>query len=179
MFWSKYFFNCYFYKTRKSQPFKPGAKCSKPCRHDQTNLINFVWYIFGSEIRVSHLMSTRSDETDRDEKGKFSKSQRLRGNKHSYTVRISNKGFQGQCKISFKLLGVHFEGRLCFDYHLSQICRKASKKLHAFSRVCKYMHLTKRRRLMKAFISLQFPYCPLVWMFHNINIKTRVENMWM
>ena len=27
-----------------------------------------------------------------------------------------------------KLLGVHFNGRLHFDYHVSQICKKACKK---------------------------------------------------
>ena len=38
-----------------------------------------------------------------------------------------------------KLLGLHIDGRLDFDYHVNQICKKASKKIHALSRVCKYM----------------------------------------
>ena len=33
-----------------------------------------------------------------------------------------------------KLLGVHIDGKLDFDYHESQICKTASKKLHALSR---------------------------------------------
>ena len=28
-----------------------------------------------------------------------------------------------------KLYGVHFEDRLTFDYHISKLCKKASKKL--------------------------------------------------
>ena len=28
-----------------------------------------------------------------------------------------------------KLLGVHFDNRLTFDYHISRLCKKASKKL--------------------------------------------------
>ena len=28
-----------------------------------------------------------------------------------------------------KLLGVHFDNRLTFDYHISGLCKKASKKL--------------------------------------------------
>ena len=28
-----------------------------------------------------------------------------------------------------KLLGVHFDNRLTFDYHISELCKKASKKL--------------------------------------------------
>ena len=62
-----------------------------------------------------------------------------------------------------KLLGVHIDGRLDFDYHVNQICKKASKKIHALSRVCKYMDQNKRRMLMKAFIMLQFSYCIALW----------------
>ena len=33
------------------------------------------------------------------------------------------------CRVKrVKLLGVHIDGRLNFDYHVSQICKKASKK---------------------------------------------------
>ena len=46
-----------------------------------------------------------------------------------------------------KLLGVHIDGRLDFDYHENQICKKAGKKMHALSRVCKYMDQHKRRML--------------------------------
>ena len=76
-----------------------------------------------------------------------------------------------------KLLGVHIDGRLDFDYHVNQICKKASKKIHALSRVCKYMDQNKRRMLMKAFIISQFSYCPLVWMFHSRNTKNRVNKI--
>ena len=61
-----------------------------------------------------------------------------------------------------KLLGVRIDGRLDFDYHVNQICKKASKKIHALSRVFKYMDQNKRRMLMKTFIISQFSYCPLV-----------------
>ena len=62
-----------------------------------------------------------------------------------------------------KLLGVHIDGRLDFDYHVNQICEKASKKIHVLSRLCKYMDQSKRRMLMKAFIMLQFSYCIALW----------------
>ena len=76
-----------------------------------------------------------------------------------------------------KLLGVYIDGRLDFDYHVNQICKKASKKIHALSRVCKYMDQNKRRMLMKAFIISQFSYCPLVWMFHSRNTENRVNKI--
>ena len=77
----------------------------------------------------------------------------------------------------FIFLGVHIDGRLDFDYQGNQICKKASKKIHALYMVCKYMDQNKRRMLMKAFIISQFSYCPLVWMFHSRNTKNRVNKI--
>ena len=37
------------------------------------------------------------------------------------------------------------------------------------------MDQNKRRMLMKAFIISQFSYCPLVWMFHSRNTKSRAN----
>ena len=70
-----------------------------------------------------------------------------------------------------KLLGVYVDIRLDFDYHVSQICKKASKKLQALSRLSKYMDINKRRMLMKVFIISKLSYCPLVWMFHSRNTE--------
>ena len=61
---------------------------------------------------------------------------RLKSNAEKCNLRISSilpVEFQiGKTIISsvnrVKLLGVHIHGRLNFDYHLSQICKKASKK---------------------------------------------------
>ena len=60
---------------------------------------------------------------------------------------------------------------------MNQICQKASEKIHALSRVWKYMGQNKRRMLTKAFIISQFSYCPLVWMFHSRNTKNRVNEI--
>ena len=76
-----------------------------------------------------------------------------------------------------KLLGVYVDIRLDFDYHVSQICKKASKKLQALSRVSKYMDINKRRMLMKAFIISQLSYCPLVLMFHSRNTENSVNKI--
>ena len=44
---------------------------------------------------------------------------------------------------SVKLLGIHFNNDLNFDYHVNQLCKKASKKLHALARIAKYMDIKK------------------------------------
>ena len=66
-----------------------------------------------------------------------------------------------------KLLGVKIDSKLSFENHVSSLCKKASQKLHALARVVNFMDLAKRKSLMKAFITSQFNYCPLIWMFHS------------
>ena len=76
-----------------------------------------------------------------------------------------------------KLLLVHIDGRLDFNYHVSRICKKANEKWRALPRVPKYMDLNKRRMLVKAFLISQFIYCPLMWMLHIRNTGNRVNKI--
>ena len=39
------------------------------------------------------------------------------------------------------------------------------------------MDLPKRKVLMKAFITSQFSYCPLIWMFHSRTLNNRTNNI--
>ena len=41
---------------------------------------------------------------------------------------ISNSG-------SEKLLGITFDNKLCFDIHVTKLCKKAGQKLHALARI--------------------------------------------
>ena len=47
-----------------------------------------------------------------------------------------------------------------FDYHLSEICKKASRKLYTLGRVTPYRNLS-------AFLKSQFDYCRDIWMCHS------------
>ena len=75
------------------------------------------------------------------------------------------------------MLGVNFEGRLNFDYQVNTLLKKANKNNHALARVCNYLDTKKRRVLMKAFITSQFSYCPLVWMFHSRTLNNRINKI--
>ena len=48
-----------------------------------------------------------------------------------------------------KLLGIKFDNKLSFENHVSSLCKKASQKLHALTRIVNYMNLSKRKALMK------------------------------
>ena len=39
------------------------------------------------------------------------------------------------------------------------------------------MDLAKRKSLMKAFITSQFDYCPLTWMFHSKQLNNRINKI--
>ena len=72
-----------------------------------------------------------------------------------------------------KLLGVKFDNKLTFEKHITDICRKASRKIYALARIAPYMNLSKRRMVMNAFFNSQFNYCPLIWMCHNRTTKKK------
>ena len=50
-----------------------------------------------------------------------------------------------------KLLGVKFDNKLTLEKHITDICRKASRKVYALARIAPYMDLSKRRMVMNAF----------------------------
>ena len=60
---------------------------------------------------------------------------------------------------------------------MNTLLKKANKKYHALARVCNYMDAKKRRVLMNAFITSQFSYCPLVWMFHSRTLNNRINKI--
>ena len=49
-----------------------------------------------------------------------------------------------------KLSGVKFDKKLTFDDHISDICKKASRKISALARVTPYMRIAKKRILAQS-----------------------------
>ena len=76
-----------------------------------------------------------------------------------------------------KLLGVHLNRVLLHDYHISQICEKASRKVCALARVTSGMRLSKKHTLMNAFLNSQFNYCPLIWMCHSRENNNKINRL--
>ena len=93
----------------------------------------------------------------------------------SCTAKIED--FSIKNSIEEKLLGLKFDSNLSFESHITSLCKKASQKLHALARISHYMDLNKRRNLMKAFITSQFSYCPLIWMFHSRNLNNKINRI--
>ena len=92
-------------------------------------------------------------------------------------IKIEIGDFETENSKCEKLLGVHFDNRLTFDYHISELCKKASKKINALARVSQYKNLSKRKILMNAFFDSQFKYCALIWMSHSRTNKKKIESL--
>ena len=69
------------------------------------------------------------------------------------------------------------DSELSFDQHISSICSKANKKLHALGRIATFISFNKRRTLMKAFTESQFNYCPQIWMLHSRTMNSKINRI--
>ena len=78
---------------------------------------------------------------------------------------------------SEKLLGVTIDYKLNFEEHLTKVCDKASQKPNALARISSYMNINQRKRIMRALISSQFRYCPLVWFFCSRKMYNRMSRI--
>ena len=61
--------------------------------------------------------------------------------------------------------------------HILSLCKKVNRKLHALSRVSKYMTLNKCRILMRSFIISQFNYRLLIWMIENRGLNDKINRI--
>ena len=74
-----------------------------------------------------------------------------------------------------KILGVNFDNKLNFNSHITKLCKKAGRKLHA--RMPNFMSVNQKKIIMNAFIISQFIYCPHIWMCHSRSLNTKINNI--
>ena len=76
-----------------------------------------------------------------------------------------------------KLLGVKIDNKLTFDYHVSDMCKKANRKINALARIAPFININKRRILMNSFFRSHFNYCPLIWMCHSQTNNRKINRL--
>ena len=74
-----------------------------------------------------------------------------------------------------KLLGITFDKKLSFRKHIEDLCKKAYQKLHALARLFTYIDTIKLEILMNSFVKSQSSYYPLVWMFHDRVLNSKLN----
>ena len=87
---------------------------------------------------------------------------------NSITVKESNEVI---------LLGITIDNKLVFKKHIENLCRTAQYKLHALTRIRKYLTLDKAILLGNTFINSQFNYAPLIWMFSRKTLYHKIEKI--
>ena len=86
-------------------------------------------------------------------------------NERSFNIHINNVQIKNSNKVTLR--GIKIDKNLTFKKHISELCRRASHKLHSLRRIRKYLTVEKAKLLANAFINSQFNYAPLIWMFAN------------
>ena len=81
------------------------------------------------------------------------------------------------CSSTVDLLGLKIDDKLNFNEHVSKLCKKGNQKIKALARISKYMNKDKLKLIMKAFITSQFYYAPLTWMFHSRTLNNKINKL--
>ena len=90
----------------------------------------------------------------------------------SQEISLSVNNFKIKNKDCEKILGVKFDYKLRFDQHITDLCRRASRKIHALARVRPFINLSNRRLLMT-----QFNYCALIWMCQSRENNSKINRL--
>ena len=76
-----------------------------------------------------------------------------------------------------KPLDIHINNKLTFELHVRSLCKKASPKFNAFVGSIASSLKFDQRKLLNAFITSQFSYDPVVWMFHNRKLNNHINRI--
>ena len=66
---------------------------------------------------------------------------------------------------SINILGLDVDNRLNFNCCIDNTCNQTSKQINALKRIKHYMDRKCKTMLYNSYVSSNFNYCPLVWMF--------------
>ena len=138
-------------------------------------------YACGENIRVvirnynHYLLDCSNCFKNNHMKANPGKSHILLSTKKTEKVKINDVALTSS--VEEKLLGITLDSELKFEKHITDICNKASQKIHVLSRITSYTSLNKRRLLMKTFVESQFNYQPLIWMFHYRRLNNKINNV--
>ena len=76
------------------------------------------------------------------------------------------------------LLSITIDSNFTFENHITSICKKASQKLNECP--CKNSSLyeyTEAKNNHESFVTSQFSYCLLIWMFHNRRLNNKIDSI--
>ena len=78
---------------------------------------------------------------------------------------------------SLKMLGVTLDDNSNFNEHVRNICQTASCQINALKRISNFLNEQCRMNVYKSFISANFNYCPIVWLFCGKTNLNKLEKL--
>ena len=99
------------------------------------------------------------------------------GIKDISSININLQGHLLTASKEEKILGIYIDHKLNFDLHIKMLCKKASQKLNALSRISPYINEKQAKLLVNAFVKSQFNYCPLIWMFCSRKSNRKINTI--
>ena len=95
----------------------------------------------------------------------------------SFPFEISVNGNNISSCQEIKVLGVTLDEKLNFNSHISGLCKKASRQINILKRLSKYLNQESRVSIYKSFISSNFNYCPVAWIFCGKRNSNKLEKL--
>ena len=77
-----------------------------------------------------------------------------------------------------KLLGKGLDKNLSFKKHVQMLYKTASQKLHALACISVFKEPEKLKLSMKKCRYVPVNNCPLIWMFHDINLSNKINKIY-
>ena len=79
--------------------------------------------------------------------------------------------------MKYDLKKLLIDENLNFNEHLTNVCKSASRKLYALSRVSSLLSYQQKKVVSSSFISEKFSYCPLIWTFSSIRSYRKISKL--
>ena len=73
------------------------------------------------------------------------------------------------------LLGINIKAKIKFHVQVGIFGQKTNRKLNVLAKITNYMELRKNGILMNAFFTIQFNYCPAIWMCHSRSLNNKIN----
>ena len=76
-----------------------------------------------------------------------------------------------------ELLGTLIDHELTFEDQLLNIVQRINQRVHAFTKISKYMPQKKLKITIKVFVTSRLTCFTLIWMFHSRRINHKINNL--
>jgi hypothetical protein len=97
--------------------------------------------------------------------------------KDVHVIKVSMNDVVLSSQSHVKLLGVTVDGKLTFDRHVAEICKRAAIQVNGLYRLATYLPKESLMKIYVSFVVPNFLYCPLSWHFCSQSNSKKLEKV--